>query len=100
MLFVIAVIAIVISAWGLYLYMAGDYDKNLVPFSCGLASLVLVLVLLVVASVVERAKVQARLINEQFGTSYTASDMFWAGRTVEAIVELERRKIELKHIAE
>ncbi len=32
--------------------------------------------------------VNARILNETFGTSYTAGDMFWAGETIKTIVAL------------
>ena len=38
------------------------------------------------------AKVEARLYNQKFGTSYTSSDFFWAGDTVKSYVNKGEQK--------
>ena len=38
---------------------------------------------------------KAKLINNQFGTNYSASDMFWVGDTIEKIIIGQKNRIDL-----
>lgn len=39
--------------------------------------------------------VNARILNETFGTDYTAGDMFWAGETIKTVVLGQKARIDL-----
>jgi len=54
---------------------------------CGIA-------LLVMPFVWHSSKISAEMINRQYGTSYTAKEMFWAGETIRENVEGYRIKID------
>ena len=43
----------------------------------------------------QSCKVTARIVNEEFGTSYTTSDIFWAGATIDEIVLGKKTRIDL-----
>ncbi len=43
----------------------------------------------------QSCKVTAKVVNEEFGTSYTASDIFWAGETIGEVVLGQKARIDL-----
>ena len=45
-------------------------------------------------------KVEAQIVNTEFGTSYTAGDIFWAGETIENIVIGQKARIDLNDARE
>lgn len=41
------------------------------------------------------AEYKAKIINEEYNTSYTQSEVFWASSVIETIRQLDRKRIEL-----
>jgi len=62
-----------------------------VIFGMGLAIVIIVL-LIVIPFGWNSAKVEARLYNQKFNTTYTTSDFFWAGDTVKSYVNKGEQK--------
>ena len=68
-----------------------DFCKFVVFMIC----MVVILGGLVSPLVYETCKRNAKIINEEFGTSYTTADIFWTGGTIESLVLGRKARIDL-----
>jgi len=64
-------------------------------FALFMFAMVVVIAVPVSPLVYHSCKVTAQVVNEEFGTSYTAGDIFWAGSTIEDLVLGHRTRIDL-----
>lgn len=98
----IAISTLVLGALGCFLMVWASEVDHVGGFLGGIAGIVSICASLFAAAGIAfagwswvGADAKARIINREYGTSYTRSEVFWASDVIDTIREIDRKRIEI-----
>lgn len=94
----IVFLSLLFTGAALMVFASGHWNREWAMAAGGMTTIASALCLLVCVLVLLHwfgAEAKAKLINREFGTHYTTSEVFWAASVIDEIRQIQRNRVEI-----